>query len=359
MLGVMLAASCRTIGLSRQHSTLATSQFMVSDTSHIQFAVPSADGRRLAILTTTGLLMAWQLEPRRLLGRWQIPGTPIQNHTLGSAPMAFDAIGEYLALGTKDGPVRIWQVDPPQMLGAFNPTPPGTIHAHARGDSSVGAVRTPVVDSTRFGQFAPSAVAFAPGRFQLAVSVGPGLSLWNLKSMMPFDSAEFNDQRSSTRHATVSKIAYSAAGATLLVATEDGLLRRIEERTKRELWQRDWGFSPATALVVSPTGGTVFIAGGLKGLALFARLDGSVQCRVAADNVESAVFSPEGGEMLVANNRGIIVVNVQRCETYRVTVRAPYLAAGAWFDAGCRRAFLASRVSRKIDVFALPSAFWC
>jgi WD40 repeat protein len=358
-LGLMLTASCRTVVPARERATLPTSRFLASDTAHIQFAVPSADGRRLAILTTSGVLMAWQLEPRRLLGRWQVPGTPIQNHTNGSPSIAFDAIGEYLAIGTKDGPVRVYQVDPPRMLGAFTPTPASTLHAHPRRASAELAESRLVVDSTHFGQFPVQAVAFTPGRFQLAVASGPGITLWNLQGMIPFDSVEFASEYNSPHHEMVAKVVYEAAGATLLVATADGQLRRYDVRTKRERWRREWGTSPPTALAVSPTGGTIFIAGGVEPRAMFAELDGTIRCRVDADHVATAVFSPDGAQLLIANNRGIVVVNVQRCTTLRVATPSPYLPAGAWFAARCRHAFFASRVSRKIGVFTLPPAFWC
>jgi WD40 repeat protein len=333
------------------------SEFLGGDSAFIQAAVPSTDGRRLGILTTDGSVMVWQLAPRVLLGRWIMPGPRILNQSSGTFPMALDEAGEHVAIASTDGHVRVWQVDPPLALGGFVPTPPSTIQLSwrrqptGRGDSVMTQV------ATLWGPIAAGTVAFAPGRSQLTVGGARGMSTWDVRSMSPMDSMEFGGSDGHSGKAV--KLAYVPDG-TLLVGTEDGIVRRFNARTRKEEWRQNFGLGNPHALVTSPWGGLFAVSGMLDSNVVVANAGlGTVVCRQRVDVVDDAVFSPDHGLLLLASSDGIVVINPQECRSMRGSVTGIHGAAGVWFDAACEHAYLASRFSHMIRVYALPRKWRC
>lgn len=355
---VLLAAlACTSVGTTVKPADIAVSEFLGSDTAFIQAAVPSPDGRRLGILTTDGTVLVWQLVPRALLGRWIMPGPPIVNQAMGTFPIAFDESGEHLAIGSTDGHVRVWRVDPPLALGGFVPTPPGTLHFVQRRRPSERGDSVMALDTMLFGRFPAQTVSFAPGRFRLAVGGLPGVSIWDLRNMTPLDSVHFTDP--SGHFIDAAKLAYTPNGA-LLVGASDGVIHGLNPTTMKVGWRRDLRLGHPSALVISPQGWIFAAAGMLDSNVVVAEIGfGRVVCRQRVEVVESAVFSSDHGRLLVGNTTGFVVVDPHRCRSFRATVSGPHLAAGAWFGPSCHYVYLASRVSRKIRVYALPKAWWC
>lgn len=184
------------------------------------FAVPSPDGRTVAVAEEDGRVTLYDIGTRRELG--QLTG---QKAAVLDADFTTD--GKVLVTGGADGSVTIWNVDKRSAKT--------TIPAHGGG---VGAVAISVD-----GQSAASGGADG------------SVKVWNLKSgkaVAAFDSLG----------AKIAYLAFAAKGTQLYAGTDGGVLERLDVANARSAGKVN---APAAGAAVAVSGDGVVAFGGTDG----------------------------------------------------------------------------------------------
>ncbi len=215
----------------------------------LRTAVPTSDGRRLAVVSQSGDVAIWQISPPRFVTRVQLSGPQPIHGAIGSGQVELDPSGEVFAAGTDDGRVHAWRLEPFQLLVAANPTPPGTTRVLPSGDSL-----------TPTGSLIVGTVSLSPDLSTLAAATGPLVILWDLKSGQRRDSI-WVPPASNGMPSNVGQLAFSPSDGALIVAAWDGGLYNVNPRTMHIDWRLNTGLGQLSLLKFDRDGNWLAIAG--------------------------------------------------------------------------------------------------
>ena len=225
----------------------------------------SSDGTQLAAGASQSreqVVQVWDVEPRRLVGTWEVS---VERVAYGSLPVAFSPDGTRLVSGFYDGTVRLWdlatQTEVATLEGYTGPvnsvsfSPNGSLVASAGGIEDYGVrlwdVETQEVSTLRGHRGQVTLVSFSPDGAILASGGRDGtVRLWDAATRTPI----------ATHKGRVNSVTFSPDGATLVSSSiSDGrvLLRNLETGDVVEI-SEDWrSSSMAPSMALSPDGATL------------------------------------------------------------------------------------------------------